>query len=605
MSESLLVIVLFRDVCLIREHIDCALKEPIKRCAADSTDRNKSSGAHSVLSRDQMTDCKIILEQPVPRFGESRYLTQLWVSPNEESQDGLYQSDLSLSITTAFEPKAEAVVQGHQTIKKIRAVLKLLTFREEHVLVQFWSPHVVGKHQLLKTLDQPFGLGVPSEELYSYRRDSERNAFFVDKHDEEEVVSPPARVFRRGLPEWTSDVTSYNPKDFPQQGCAFHCNLHGYLALPVFDCTTGLCTGVIEVLMGSKHTTCAYEVKQIHGALKTQNLACPQVFDGPAWNVPRQIEMDKILATLKNVCDIHRLPLAQTWAVSRVTSSVSHDKGFKMSCSSYDTKCIGKVCMSTAGLPFHVRDLDMWKFMEACKERHLDKSRSFVGKVLSSRGSCFCRDVINLNEEEYPLVHYARIYKLTGCFTIFLHSVRGNDDYVLEFFLPSGMEDINYIRHLVQTLKQKFDVHSGFELGDTPPMDFSVLSDSESTVTDISDQGSSTNLSTGKRCAATSSFTDDEETSSPLKKLRIDSVPVPSVTVEVTFEEYVTSFHFPISPGLLEEIKSKVAQRFKLEVEEFTLKYLDDDDDWISILSDADLTFATLDSDSNISLFVQ
>nr|GEY16478.1 hypothetical protein [Tanacetum cinerariifolium] len=516
-----------------------------------------------------MTDFKIFLEKSsVPRFGESRYLTQLCVSRNEESQDGLYQSDLSQSITNGFEPKAEAFVLGHQRIKeKIRAALKLLTFREQHVLVQFWSPCDVGKHQQLTTLGQPFGLGVLSEELYIYRTDSEQNAFFVDKHDQEEVVSPPARVFRRGLPEWTSDVTNYNPKEFPQQGCAFRCNLHGYLALPVFHRTTGLCAGVIEVLMCSKYMNCDYEVKQIHDALKTQNLASPQVFNGPAWNVPKQIEMNKILGILKNMCDIHSLPLAQTWAVSRVTSSVSHHKGLKGSCSSFDTKCIGKVCMSTAGLPFHVRNLGVWKFMEACKERHLDKFCSFIGKALSSRGSCFCRDVIKLNEEENPLVHYARIYNLTGCFTIYLHSVKGDDDYVLEFFLPF------------------------------------VLSDSESTVTNISDQGSSTNLSTGQKRAA-STFIDDEETSSPLKKLRIDSVPVPSVTVEVTCEEDVTSFHFPISPGLFEVIKNKVAQWFKLEVKEFTLKYLDNEDDWISILSDADLDFATLDSDS-ISLSVQ
>ncbi|GKC73705.1 hypothetical protein Tco_1119588, partial [Tanacetum coccineum] len=148
-------------------------------CAADSADRDKSSGAHSVMSRDQMTDFKIFLEQRlVPLSGESRYLTQLWVSRNEECQDGLYQSDASQSITTGFEPKAEAFVLGHPRIKeKIRAALKLLTFREQHVLVQFWSPCDVGEHQQLTTLGQPFGLGVPSEELYLYRRDSEQNAF--------------------------------------------------------------------------------------------------------------------------------------------------------------------------------------------------------------------------------------------------------------------------------------------------------------------------------------------------------------------------------------------------------------------------------------------
>ena len=43
-----------------------------------------------------------------------------------------------------------------------------------------------------------------------------------------------------------------------------------------------------------------------------------------------------------------------------------------------------------------------------------------------------------------------------------------------------------------------------------------VFSDSESTVTDVSDQGSSTNVNMRKRRVATCN--DDEETSSPLEK---------------------------------------------------------------------------------------
>ncbi|PWA88951.1 NIN-like protein [Artemisia annua] len=447
--------------------------------SVDSADRDKSacSGSLSVSFKDQITYfmwIKISLERPtVSLSGDLRYLTSLWVSRYEEPWDKLC--------------RAKNIVPHHQKLNEmIRAALKLLTFREERVLVQFWSPLDVGKHQLLTTIDQPFGLGVIDEGLCSYRRDSERNVFLVDKDHAEEDISPPARVFRQGLSEWTSDLNNYEPKDFPQQECAIRCNLHGYLALPVFDSTTNLCVGVIELLMSSKTTDYAFEVRQVHKALKTQNLTSPQVFDFATPNVPseqRQIELDILFGILKNVCDIHNLPLAQAWAVSPSTSFVSQDKAIEKTCSSFDTKCIGKVCMSTTALPFHVGDMGMWPFREACIEHHLDMSHSFVGKALLARGSTYCQDVTELTEEEYPFVHKAH-NKITSCFAIFLHSLEGNDEYVLEFFLPLYMKDGSYVSYLVQTLKQKFEDASGFELGEIssptevtgPPRDASYLS---------------------------------------------------------------------------------------------------------------------------------
>ncbi|PWA67855.1 NIN-like protein [Artemisia annua] len=463
--------------------------------SADSAEREKSScsGPLSVLFKDQITELwhKTSLQKPtIPFSDESRYLIPLWVSANEDPREELYQSVSSQSIITCIEPKDELFVPVHQKIEqKIRAALKLLTFREEHVLIQFWSPRVVGKHQLLTTADQPFGVGVIEVGLLFYRKNSEQNVYLVDKDDEEEDISPPARVFRRGLPEWTSDLTNYRPKDFLQQECAICCNLHGYLALPVFDSTTGLCVGVIELLMSSTNTTNAFEVQQVHKALKasltnphffvenlsslqTVNLTSPQVYDiaiPKVLNEWRQNELDKILSILKSMCDIHNLPLAQTWVVSASTTFVSHDEIIEKSCSSFDTRCIGKVCLSTNALPFYVRDLRVWPFREACKEQHLDKSRSFVAKALLTRGSCYCQDVTQLSEEEYPLVHNARMSGLKSCFTIFLHSNEGNDDYVFEFYLPSNIEDGSY---LVQTLKQNIVVASGFELGNISPIQF-------------------------------------------------------------------------------------------------------------------------------------
>ncbi|MFS7888384.1 putative PB1 domain-containing protein [Helianthus anomalus] len=186
----------------------------------------------------------------------------------------------------------------------------------------------------------------------------------------------------------------------------------------------------------------------------------------------RQTELDKIYDILKVACDIHSLPLAQAWTVSPSSSYVAHNKDIEKTCSSFDTRCIGKACMSTAALPFHVRDLSMWHFRKACREQHLDKARGFVGKALLDRGSYYCEDVTELSEEEYPLVHYARMSGLTSCFTIFLHSVEGDvdKDYVLEFFLQLGNKDSRHVMNLVQTLKQRVEVASGFELGEISPV---------------------------------------------------------------------------------------------------------------------------------------
>ncbi|KAL8254436.1 hypothetical protein R6Q59_032657 [Mikania micrantha] len=430
---------------------------------------------------------KISLEQPtVPVSGVSRYLTPLWVSGNEEPREGPCQSD------SLEQLQKMNLVSNHQVSVscKIRAALKLLTFREQHVIVQFWSAREVGKHQLLTTIDQPFGVGVASEALCFYRRDSEHNAFLVDKDHEEEDLSPPARVFRRGLPEWTPDLNNYKTKDFPQLDCAIRCGLHGCLALPVFDSSTGLCVGVLELLTSVKYTSYAFEVQQVHKALKAEHLSSPE-----ALYERKQIKLDKIFGILKNVCDIRSLPFAQAWTVSPPSSFVSNNKVIEKTCSSFDTRCIGKACMSSANLPFHVRDMGMWCFRKACREQHLDKHSAFVGKALLARGSYYVENVSELSEDEYPLVHNARMSGLTRCFAVFLHSVErddsGNDEYVLEFFLQLDDKDIRHVRDLVQTLKQIVEFASGFELGEISPVEATVHLSSTTTVNTLTDSSDS------------------------------------------------------------------------------------------------------------------
>nr|GEY26781.1 hypothetical protein [Tanacetum cinerariifolium] len=296
---------------------------------------------------------------------------------------------------------------------KIKAALKLLTFRKDHVLVQFWRPRDVGKHLLLTTINQPYGLGVINEAFYSYRKDSERNAYVIDKDHEEEDLSPPARVFRKGLAEWTSDVTNYLPKQFPKQECAARCNLHGYLALPVFDTPTRSCIGVLELLTCSKYPSFAYEVQQFEKALKTQDLTCQKKSDGPASNVPfesRKNELDDIFSILKVVCDAQNLPLAQTWAMSPLNTFSSHEQILRKSCDSFDTKCLGKICMSTTALPYYDSERNAYVIDKDHEEEDLSPPARVFRKGLAEWTS----DVTNYLPKQFPKQECAARCNLHG-----------------------------------------------------------------------------------------------------------------------------------------------------------------------------------------------
>nr|XP_043638841.1 protein NLP6-like [Erigeron canadensis] len=197
--------------------------------------------------------------------------------------------------------RVENIVVCHEEVNdKMQKALKSLNFRYECNLIQFWAPCSDGKYVLLKTVDQPFHLGKPDDGLCSYRRESERNWFLVDEKCDEKELNPVARVFRRQLPEGTSDVMNHHLKKYPLHDCAIRFNLHGYLVLPVFDSDTMLCVGVLEFITYLKHLDCAYEVQEVHRTLKAVNLTSPQAFDCPTsyFNYKnRQHELDDCISS--------------------------------------------------------------------------------------------------------------------------------------------------------------------------------------------------------------------------------------------------------------------------------------------------------------------
>nr|XP_043638837.1 protein NLP7-like isoform X2 [Erigeron canadensis] len=392
----------------------------------------------------------------------TNYLTSLQVFGNPDLEEQQKEDDDDEPQSTSFR---------RQIIKKkITNALMLMSFREPHVLVQFWSPIHVGKRCLLTTLDQPFGLGIVDEGLYQYRSKSEQRVLVVDEEHRDELA-PPGRVYCQKLPEWSLDVHSLSTRQCVQDYAACS-NIHGYISLPVFEPASGSCVGVLELITSSSYVDYAYEVREVSRALKEENLKSPNVFEDTRLYVAderRQYELYEIFMALKMVCEDQKLPLAQTWALAGYSSIVATSGNLEKVCSSFNKRCIGKACMSTSGLPFYVRDLSMWGFHEACKERHLDKRQGVVGRSLSSHGLCFCGDVTNLSEDEYPLGPYARVNAVASSLAVYMKSLETDVEYVIELFLPPHSENEadleSVVKRLLKTVRQQIKNASRVQLG--------------------------------------------------------------------------------------------------------------------------------------------
>lgn len=365
---------------------------------------------------------------------------------------------------------------GYCTIKeKMTQALRFLKdSTEQHVLAQVWAPVKNGGRCVLTTSGQPFVLDPKTNGLYQYRMVSAMYMFSVDG-ETDGVLGLPGRVFQQKLPEWTPNVQYYSSKEYPRLNHALHYNVRGTLALPVFEPSGQTCVGVLELIMTSQKINYAPEVDKVCKALEAVNLKSSEVLDQPiihVCNEDRQNALTEILGILTVICETHKLPLAQTWVPCRHRNVLANGGGLRKTCSSFDGSCMGQICMSTTDVAFYVVDAHIWGFREACAEHHLQKGQGVAGRAFASHNLCFCEDVTQFCKTEYPLVHYARMFGLSSCFAICLRSTHtGEDNYVLEFFLPPSIRDHTeqraFLDSLLVTMKQhlgSLKIASGNEL---------------------------------------------------------------------------------------------------------------------------------------------
>ncbi|KAI5006222.1 hypothetical protein ZWY2020_033465 [Hordeum vulgare] len=91
----------------------------------------------------------------------------------------------------------------------------------------------------------------------------------------------PGRVYKQKVPEWTPNVQYYSSTEYPRLNHAISYNVHGTVALPVFDPSVQSCIAVVELIMTSKKINYADEVDKVCKALEAVNLKSTEILEHP------------------------------------------------------------------------------------------------------------------------------------------------------------------------------------------------------------------------------------------------------------------------------------------------------------------------------------
>lgn len=340
--------------------------------------------------------------------------------------------------------------------ERLLQAIRFIARSRTDALVQAWIPVVQGSRKLLLTRDQPYVIEQKDDQqLCFYRSVSETYEFPTEK-TEGNVLGLPGRVFSLQQPEWTPNVQFYTSMEYLRVKEAQRCDIRGSLAVPVLDQVTRQCLAVIELVGRAEKVQYGPDVEIIARALQAVNLTCPVGLEPPPLerlSQGRQAALTEISAVLKAVCEAHNLPLAQTWVPT--CSHSSNDMRTHSITEQVGGCYSGKAVLRTrdGDGPCYVSESHIWGFRRACLEHGLEKGQGVPGKAIQTNLPVFDSDVKSYNKDEYPLGHYAKLFGLVSAVAIRLRSVHtGNDDFILEFFLPRDCIDSKEQQLLLNSL---------------------------------------------------------------------------------------------------------------------------------------------------------
>ncbi|KAK8704750.1 hypothetical protein V6N13_048363 [Hibiscus sabdariffa] len=148
----------------------------------------------------------------------------------------------------------------------------------------------------------------------------------------------------------------------------------------------------------------------------------------------------EITDVLRVVCHAHILPLALTRIPCNYTEGAA-DEIIQVRVREGNMAQDGKCVLCIEDTACYVNDIEMQDFLHACVKHYLEEGQGIAGKALQSNHPFFSADVKTYNVNDYPLVHHPPKFNLNDAVALRLRSTfTGDDDYILEFFLPVNMK---------------------------------------------------------------------------------------------------------------------------------------------------------------------
>ncbi|KAJ0594675.1 putative transcription factor Nin-like family [Helianthus annuus] len=308
------------------------------------------------------------------------------------------------------------------------------------ILAQVWVPIKEGDKYILSTCEQPYLL---DQALAGYREVS-RGFTFSAEVKAGDFPGLPGRVFTSKVPEWTSNVAHYNKGEYMRIDHALSHEVRGSIAVPVFedDSFEKSCCAVLELVTIKEKADFSAEMDRVCRVLATVNLksVAPPRLHKQCLSQNQMTALAEITDVLRAVCHAHRLPVALTWIPCSYNEQ-GGDEIIKVQVGGRNCNSTEKSILCIQADACYVNDREMQGFVQACSEHHLEESQGIAGKALQSNHPFFFPDVKEYHINEYPLVQHARKYGLNAAVAIRLRSTyTGDDDYILEFFLPVNMK---------------------------------------------------------------------------------------------------------------------------------------------------------------------
>ncbi|KAJ0258457.1 Protein NLP8 [Hirschfeldia incana] len=321
---------------------------------------------------------------------------------------------------------------SHSLDEKMLKVLSLFIESSgsgEGILAQIWTPIKAGDQYILSTCDQAYLL---DPRLSQYREVSRKFTFASEANQCSSSPGLPGRVFISGVREWTSNVRYYKRDEYLRMKHAIDNEVRGSIAIPILEASGTSCCAVMELVTSKEKQNFDMEMDSVCRALQAVNLRTSAI-PRPQYLSSNQREaLAEIKDVLRAVCHAHKLPLALSW----------------IPCSYGENSVL---CVEETSC--YVNDMEMEGFVQACLEHRLRGKEGIVGKAFISNQPCFSSDVKGYDISEYPLVHHARKYGLNAAVAIKLRSTyTGEDDYILELFLPLSMKGSLEQQHLLDSL---------------------------------------------------------------------------------------------------------------------------------------------------------